>query len=399
MAKVTVLFGTSPGHRVWLATTAEGLVASTVTWALHFFVWRCTASLVVGPWVGLGGSPLFLLYTLLFDLSLVSHARAMFSDPGSVPPMAQPPNTRAERDADHGADYDAEAGRQQRVEAGPQKFTATGRWCEACHAYKPCGCDGESGGGWRRGTKYDFKKTGRWCSECHAFKPRKASHSATTGRCVVKLDHWCPWVGNAVGILNHKHFILFCFYHCCGCVVGVVLVASWVSDCWSHGLLPERTRLALEAMDGLVRLSTGRQRLAQTEGQPHGRRSASRRGLETALGPASDSSGGVDGDGLTPAPTPLFFDAPFRGSRGPDGVLMREGACGGCGFTTLFWLVMVQVIFGLFTLYMVLGERLPVTFTGKATSNALTCVRAGWIGCASDLGARRDGATACVASP
>ena len=33
-----------------------------------------------------------------------------------------------------------------------------------------------------------------------------------TGRCIVKLDHYCPWTNNAIGVRNHKFFLLFIWY-------------------------------------------------------------------------------------------------------------------------------------------------------------------------------------------
>jgi hypothetical protein len=60
--------------------------------------------------------------------------------------------------------------------------------------------DGAAGrGGLRR------RRGVRRCGKCNDnYKPGRAHHDSVTGRCVVKMDHFCPWVGNAVGIMNHK---------------------------------------------------------------------------------------------------------------------------------------------------------------------------------------------------
>jgi len=52
----------------------------------------------------------------------------------------------------------------------------------------------------------------RWCKLCQHWKPPRSHHCREYNRCVLKLDHYCPWVYNAVGYRNHKFFILFLFY-------------------------------------------------------------------------------------------------------------------------------------------------------------------------------------------
>jgi len=33
----------------------------------------------------------------------------------------------------------------------------------------------------------------KWCTECRCWKPDRAHHCSDVGRCVRKMDHFCPW--------------------------------------------------------------------------------------------------------------------------------------------------------------------------------------------------------------
>ena len=121
-------------------------------------------------------------YTLLTFLALWSHGTAMFTNPGAVPREAAPLVT------------DIEA-----LEEGP----ASGR-----------------------------KR--RWCNRCKAFKPAKATHDSVSGRCVIKFDHYCPWVNNAIGIYNHKFFLLFVLYTFLQCAYSLFLVILRFVTCATH---------------------------------------------------------------------------------------------------------------------------------------------------------------------
>ncbi|KAF7520629.1 hypothetical protein G7054_g12702 [Neopestalotiopsis clavispora] len=64
----------------------------------------------------------------------------------------------------------------------------------------------------------------KWCSECCNWKPDRAHHSSEINRCVIRMDHYCPWVGGMVAENSFKFFTQFCMYTACYC--GVVLGAA-----------------------------------------------------------------------------------------------------------------------------------------------------------------------------
>jgi hypothetical protein len=65
----------------------------------------------------------------------------------------------------------------------------------------------------------------RRCPKCNDnFKPARAHHDSVTGRCIVKFDHACPWVGNAVGAMNHKFFVQFVGYTMTSCFFSLCLI-------------------------------------------------------------------------------------------------------------------------------------------------------------------------------
>lgn len=52
----------------------------------------------------------------------------------------------------------------------------------------------------------------RFCKTCNVFKPPRSHHCSECRRCVLKMDHHCPWINNCVGYDNYGHFVRFVIY-------------------------------------------------------------------------------------------------------------------------------------------------------------------------------------------
>ncbi|PSN37480.1 Palmitoyltransferase ZDHHC6 [Blattella germanica] len=50
-------------------------------------------------------------------------------------------------------------------------------------------------------------------------------HCGSCGRCVLKMDHHCPWINNCVGHYNHAHFTAFLFWAVCGCLQASIVLS------------------------------------------------------------------------------------------------------------------------------------------------------------------------------
>ncbi|KAE9020093.1 hypothetical protein PF011_g5567 [Phytophthora fragariae] len=155
--------GTGFNVRLWCNKDPCGIVCAVISWFLVLYAECTVVGVVVYPWMGL--SPLGLLHIAIFTglcfLALVSHGKAMLTDPGAVPESALPVAL-------------AHASKDEIARMEEQRY--------------------------------------RTCRRCRQFKPGRAHHCSICDRCVIKMDHHCPWVNNCVGLGNHKFFLLFIFY-------------------------------------------------------------------------------------------------------------------------------------------------------------------------------------------
>lgn len=65
----------------------------------------------------------------------------------------------------------------------------------------------------------------QYCNICRGYKAPRAHHCRKCGRCVLKMDHHCPWINNCVGHCNHAHFTAFLFWAVCGCLQASVVLS------------------------------------------------------------------------------------------------------------------------------------------------------------------------------
>jgi len=73
------------------------------------------------------------------------------------------------------------------------------------------------------------KAAGRWCRRCSAPRPERAHHCSACGRCVLKFDHHCVWLGyKCIGHRTHTAFVHFLLCITLLAIYIVVLASSTV---------------------------------------------------------------------------------------------------------------------------------------------------------------------------
>jgi hypothetical protein len=214
-------FGTSFTAKRWLSLDTCGCFGVSLSWTVHLY------ALIVIAWHLISGSFLLTaLYLLVYVptalLAMVSLFMAWTTDPGAVPLGARPLVTvrRANSTASNNStssttDQLNTNGVSSTISAGTPSLPLPPSTTTNLTSPSP-----------------STRRAVRRCHKCHDnFKPARAHHDSVTGRCVVKFDHFCPWVGNAVGAKNHKFFCLFLLYTAATCLLSLLFLVVRVIRC------------------------------------------------------------------------------------------------------------------------------------------------------------------------
>ena len=315
--------GTSPFDKHWLNLDCCGLICATLTYMLHMYGVYAFGWILLPPWFSVMDEDGYrtltfgctfhrTLFILIASLAVFAHFKAMTTDPGAVPPDANPlpdpeeleclikgeesPTIVANRksmpsssssksplmmqeDTTQQHHQPQPQSNNNSLRGGPQAImthpatTALGAAavvvggvagavatvassaaphkpttpstnhqhgpnCHHNHDNPPItpSSSNSNNNSNANNNKSSLPQRGRrMCRRCQAYKPPRAHHCSICKRCIIKMDHHCPWVNNCVGIGNHKYFLLFIFYTCLSCVYSLSFLGWRFVHCVGGG--------------------------------------------------------------------------------------------------------------------------------------------------------------------
>ncbi|KAI5867660.1 zf-DHHC-domain-containing protein [Durotheca rogersii] len=237
----------------WITRAVPPILAAAVSYATYVVVGRvCSSDLIntrgdVGPAIAI-----LVLYFLLLLLMIATYLRTLTTvllDPGLAPlgPLAV---DRRKKETEKRA----RAHRRDDLEGQPY--------------YTGPDPNPDSPGLEQFYTKDVFvcENDGRpkWCSECCNWKADRVHHSSEINRCVMRMDHYCPWVGGMVGENSFKFFVQFVMYTACYCGLVLGAVGSSFRRGLNEGIPLDPHSVAVLALAGFFGLFTSLMTITST---------------------------------------------------------------------------------------------------------------------------------------
>ncbi|XP_050531682.1 palmitoyltransferase ZDHHC6-like [Daktulosphaira vitifoliae] len=74
----------------------------------------------------------------------------------------------------------------------------------------------------------------QFCKICEGFKAPRVHHCHKCNRCVLKMDHHCPWLNTCVGFANYPYFITFIFFSIVAAIQSATLLFKTLLLAWSQ---------------------------------------------------------------------------------------------------------------------------------------------------------------------
>jgi len=68
----------------------------------------------------------------------------------------------------------------------------------------------------------DYEGVPLFCEKCRIYKPDRTHHCKELGRCVRRMDHYCPWAGGIIAETSHKFFMQSVF------LGGLLMAYLWL---------------------------------------------------------------------------------------------------------------------------------------------------------------------------
>ncbi|KAI1178878.1 DHHC palmitoyltransferase-domain-containing protein [Nemania sp. FL0916] len=193
----------------WTTRLVPVLLAVAVGYATYVVVARVCVRYLLGS-VGKNGAAitLLVLYFIFLALTIITYARTLYYanyDPGVIPlgsrAVERQRATRRRRpERPHSAD-DIEARAYEAASENDPDSPGL-EWFYSRDAFV-CEPDGRP----------------KYCSECCTWKHDRVHHSSEIGRCVYRMDHYCPWAGGMIAENSFKFFVQFTTYAAAYCAV------------------------------------------------------------------------------------------------------------------------------------------------------------------------------------